>query len=179
MDIMFSDPEKNIEALNPKAGSSLADFGSGAGHHAIAALKALGPAGTVYAIDIQKDSLQSLKREAQKQGLENLEVIWGDIETPKGSRLAEGAVEYVLISNLMFQVNNHASVVAEAMRVLRPGGLLFLVDWADSFGGIGPSRDVVFDKEKAKALFSGAGFVLEREVATGSHHYGIIFSKPL
>jgi predicted methyltransferase len=65
------------------------------------------------------------------------------------------------------------------LRVLRPGGTLFVIDWEDAFGGIGPSADMVFNKDKAKEVFSQAGFVLEREVATGSHHYGIIFSKPL
>lgn len=174
---MFSDPLKNIEQLGPKLGESVADFGSGSGHYSLALASLVGDKGTVYAVDIQKDLLSKLKNEAQKRGFLNIEVVWGDLEKSGGSRLKDGAVQLVVISNLLFQIADKGSVAKEAFRILASKGRLLVVDWSESFGGIGPRGDLVFSEESAKKLFSEVGFVFEKNISAGEHHYGIIFVK--
>ena len=61
---MFSDPEKNIEQFSLGKGMHVADFGTGSGFYALAAAEAVGETGRVYAIDVQKDLLEKLKKEA-------------------------------------------------------------------------------------------------------------------
>ncbi len=175
---MFSDPSKNIEQLELKLGESVADFGSGSGHHSLVMASAIGEGGVVYAIDIQKDLLSRLKKEALANGVSNIEVVWGDLEKPSGSRLKDGAVQAVVISNLMFQVPDKVALSKEAFRVLSPKGKVLVVDWSDSFGGIGPQTNMVFGKDSAKKLFTEAGFVFVKEISVGEHHYGIILSRP-
>lgn len=174
---MFSDPIKNVEQLGPKPGSIVADFGSGSGHYALASAKAVGDSGRVYAIDIQKDMLTRLKTEALKQGLTNVEVIWGDIEKQGGTKLGDGVADVAVISNLLFQVSDKVAVAQEAQRVLKSHGTLLLVDWSDSIGGLGPATDAIVSKDKAISLFNQAGFSLDREINAGDHHYGLIFVR--
>jgi hypothetical protein len=50
-----------------------------------------------------------------------------------------------------------------------------VVDWEDSFGGMGPHPDCVICKQAAIDLFEAAGFILEREYPAGEHHYGLAF----
>lgn len=174
---MFSDPAKNVSQFGLKAGATVADFGSGSGHYALAAGKAVGGQGKIYAIDIQKETLSRLKNEADRAKLFHVEVIWGDIEKEQGTHLADGSVDAVIISNLMFQVTDKTAVAKEAFRVLRSGGNLFLVDWSDSFGGIGPHPGSVFTAQQAEALFSESGLTVEGRIEAGEHHYGLIFRK--
>jgi hypothetical protein len=52
-----------------------------------------------------------------------------------------------------------------------------VVDWGGSFSGIGPRESDVVPKDRMVALFQGHGFVLDREIAAGAEHYGLIFRK--
>ncbi len=175
---MFSDPIKNVEQLSLRLGSVVLDLGSGSGHYAIASAKAVGEKGAVYAIDIQKDMLTKLKREAGIQGFHNIEIVWGDIEKSGGTKLKDSIGDYAIISNLMFQVIDKDSVAKESFRILKSGGKLLVVDWSDAFGGLGPHVDSVFSKDAAAALFTKTGFTIEKDIQAGSHHYGMIFLRP-
>ena len=174
---MFSDPVKNIDQCGIQAGMDIADFGSGSGFYSIAASKSLISTGRVYAIDIQKDLLTKLKNQATKDGLYNIEVIWGDVEKPNGTKLRDGSIDLVLMCTILFQIDDKKLAIQEAKRVLKPGGRVLAVEWADSFGGIGPKPDVVLKRDKMLDLFESQGFHLDREISAGAHHYGLIFKK--
>lgn len=175
--LMFSEPSKNIEQLGIQAGQEIADLGSGSGAYTIASAKALISTGKVYAIDINKELLNKVKNEGIKQGLYNIEVIWGDIDAPNGTKLRDFSVDIALVCNILFQVENKDVLVKEVRRILKPGGRALVVDWSDSFGGIGPKPQSVFGLEKAKEIFEKNGFHVEREFSAGSHHYGLVFKK--
>ncbi|MFZ2523068.1 MAG: methyltransferase domain-containing protein [Minisyncoccia bacterium] len=174
---MFSDPTKIIEQSGIQAGMDIADFGSGSGFYSLAASKALVSTGRVYAIDAQKDLLTKMKNQAVKEGLYNIEVIWGDLEKIGGTKLRESSIDLIFICNVFFQIENKENVVKEALRILKTRGRIVFVDWADSFGGIGPHQKSVFKKDAAKAFFEKYGFSVEREISAGSHHYGFIIIK--
>lgn len=174
---MFSDPVKIIEQCGIQAGMEIADFGSGSGHYSLTAAKALMSTGRIYSIDVNKDLLTKLKNHASREGMYNVEVIWGDLEKPKGTKLRDASVDLVFLSNILFQLEDKEIVIKEAKRVLKPNGRVLVVDWSDSFGGIGPTRQMVIKKDKAKMMFESEGFHLDRDINAGSHHYGFIFKK--
>ncbi len=174
---MFSDPQKNIEQCGIQVGMEIADLGAGSGFYTMSAAKALIATGRVYAIDAQKDLLTKIKNNAVREGLYNVEVIWGDIEKVGGTHLRDASIDLALICNVLFQLENKQSAVAEIKRILKPAGRVLVVDWADSFGGIGPKPDVVVKKETVLEMMEKNGFHMDREISAGSHHYGIIFKK--
>jgi ubiquinone/menaquinone biosynthesis C-methylase UbiE len=174
---MFSDPVKNIEQCGIQAGMEIADLGSGSGAYAIATAKALVSTGKVYAIDINKDLLNKVKNDGVKQGLYNIEVIWGDIDKPNGSKLRDFSVDMALVCNILFQVENKDVLVKEVRRILKPGGRVLVVDWTDSFGGLGPKPGAIIKMQDAVDMFEKNGFHLDREIGAGSHHYGLILKK--
>ncbi len=174
---MFSDPVKNIEACGVQAGMDIADLGAGSGFYTLAAAKALVATGKVYAVDAQKDLLTKLKNQATRDGLYNVEIVWGNIEKEKGTNLREGMIDLALICNVLFQVEDRSGTIAEIKRILKPGGRVLVVDWTDAFGGIGPHPKSVITKAAAQEMFEKAGFSLDREISAGSHHYGMIMKK--
>lgn len=174
---MFSDPIKVVESIGIVPGMEVADFGAGSGHYVLSTAKLLMSSGRVYAVDIQKDLLTKLKNVASKQGLYNIEVVWGDVEKPNGTKLRDSSIDLVFLSNIMFQLEKKEDAIKEAKRILKPDGKICVIDWSDSFNGLGPQPKMVFTKDKAVSMFGTMGFAVDREVSAGSHHYGIIFKK--
>ena len=170
----FTNPKENLASLHLSDGMTVADLGSGTGAYSLAASKEVVD-GKVYAIEIQKELLERLRSEAESQGLSNIELVWGDLEKEEGSTLKDNAVDALIISNTLFQVENKDTFIKEAKRVLRPAGRALVVDWADSFAGLGPQAENVFGEEKAQKLFTVNGFEIEKVLFdAGDHHYGFV-----
>jgi len=174
---LFCDPKKILDQCGIQVGQVIADFGSGSGVYCIEASKALMSTGKVYAIDVQKDVLVRLQNDARSQNLSNTDIVCGDVEKVGGTKIREASVDLVFMCTILFQLEDKKSALLEAKRILVPGGRVLVVDWTDSFGGIGPHKNDVVSKEKVCDLFEKAGFSQEREISAGSHHYGFIFKK--
>ncbi len=172
----FADPVQAVQYLGFDGPMTLADFGAGTGAYSLLLARRLN-LGKVYAIEIQPEVLGRLAAEAREQSLDNIEVIWGDVEKMGGSQLADGAVDGVLISNLLSQAKALYTLALEAARVLRPGGRVVIIDWQDSFGGLGPHPSEVVTALAAEQIFGGAGFRPTGEFSPGAHHWGRYFRK--
>lgn len=154
------------------------DFGAGSGHYARAIAPIIGHGGKVYAVDIQEDVLKHLKLNAHQHHQNIINTVWGDIEKPGGTHLRDQSLDAVILANTLFQVENRAGLLAEIKRVLKPGGKLMLVDWAGSYGGMGPVPEQVITEHEAEDFFIGGGFHKTKSFRAGAHHYGIIFTAP-
>lgn len=173
----FADPEKNISYFGLQPGMVVADFGTGDGAYAIGMAKRVSPGGKVYAIDVQKDLLIRLKNSCQDKKILNIDFIWGDVENVGGTKIADRVIDLSLMSNILFQTKAGYTLATEAKRILKPGGRAVVIDWSDSFGGLGPQPTDVVKEEDAKKIFESAGFSFERGFSAGDHHYGLIFIK--
>src|SRR3989344_8912167 len=131
---MFIKPEEIIKNFEVRPGMTAADFGSGSGHYVLAMAKKMNNSGVVYAIDIQKNLLETIKSEAVKQHLSNVEIIWADIEGKEGTKLANGTLDFAVASNILFQINDKEALAKEIKRTLKSGGRGAGIDWSGSFG---------------------------------------------
>ncbi len=174
----FAHPPRNVGVLDIGPGMVVADFGAGSGAYVYLIAERLAHAGHVYAIDVQQELLRRIKNESHKRGYKNVEIVWSDLERPYGSKIADNHVDRVLISNLLFQLEDKNVILSEAYRILKPDGLLCIIDWSESFGGMGPHKSAVVKKEAALSFAEKAGFEHVNEFDAGAHHYGIICKKP-
>jgi len=176
---IFSDPIKIVEQLEFFPGQHLADLGSGNGNYTFACAEKLkGDSNSrIFAVDVQKNLLERILKESQEKKLDSVRIIWGDIEEELGSRLNHDSIDFVLITNTLFQVKHKKGLLNEAKRIVKKGGLIALVDWSDSFGNIGPHPEEVISEQTARLLCEEVGLVFERKINTGEHHYGFIVRK--
>lgn len=174
---MFSNPEKNIDQFHIDPGMVVADLGAGAGSYAFPLSQRVGPSGKVYAVDVQKELISKLKSDANQKGISNIEIIWGDLDEEHGTTLRDSSVDRIVVANTFFQIEDKDTFMKETHRILKTGGLILLIDWLDSFGGVGPKGSDVIKPDVARTLFEDAGFVFEKDVKTGDHHYGMIFKE--
>lgn len=172
----FANPQQNIHYIGVTTGMRVADFGAGSGAYSLAAARAVGKGGKVYAVEVQKDLLTRIKNDATREKLDNIEIIWGDFEMPKGSRIAASSVDVVILSNVLFQLDHKLGAFHEANRILKPSGKLAVIDWTESFGGMGPQKNCIVSKEESIAFAETAGFICAKQFPAGAHHYGIIFT---
>ncbi|MSR71286.1 MAG: class I SAM-dependent methyltransferase [Candidatus Taylorbacteria bacterium] len=170
----FSDPEKNIAQFSLTPGLHVADLGAGTGFYTFAAAKAVGGAGRVYAIEVQKDLLTRLKTNASHERLSNIEVLWGDIESIGGTKLRDGSVDRVVASNVLFQIEHKDNFCLEIKRILKSGGKVLVIDWS-ALSPLGPKKLV--SEMTTRSLFEKAGFTYESSISAGDHHYGLIFKR--
>lgn len=159
-------------------GMKVGDFGAGSGHYARAAAAIVGPSGKVYAIDVQEDVLKHLKLNIHSHHRSVIETVWGDFEKRGGTGLRDASLDAVILANVFFQTEHRDGLLGEVKRVLKLGGKLLLVDWAGSYGGIGPVPSQVVSEHDAEAFFINGGFHKAKSFRSGSHHYGIIFTSP-
>lgn len=174
---MFLDPLQTLSVCNLQTTDIVADFGAGSGFVAHAAAK-LVPHGQVFAIEINKDIVARLTREITERHVKNIIPLWGDIEVTGGTQLKDGSVDFVILSNIFFQLEDRAGCLNEVRRVLRDEGRVLLVDWSESFSGMGPMPHQVFTKQMAEDLFARLRFTkLSDSIPAGEHHYGLLFKK--
>lgn len=174
----FADPVNNVKQMGLHDGMKVADLGAGSGHYALAAAAIVGKEGRVYAVDIQEDVLKPLRDEAATRGLKNVETVWGDIERAGGTLLRDKAVDAVIVSNVIFQLDDIRAAISEMKRILKSGGKLLLVDWAGDYNGMGPHKDEVITEHEAEELFITGGFHKAKGFRGGPHHYSILFTAP-
>lgn len=158
-------------------GDRVADFGAGSGFYLKVLSTAVGPTGKVYACEIQKQLVEKLGDYARLNGLSNIVPLWCDLEELNGIKLLDNALDAGIVVNTLFQFEQKATALAEMNRVLRPGGVLHVIDWSESFGGLGPQPKDVLNKDAAIALCEAGRFTLEREFPAGDHHYGFSVKK--
>lgn len=173
----FADPQSNLHMFGLEAGMDVVDLGAGPGHYALAAAQIVGDKGHVCAVEIQKDLVEKVKNEASNAGLKNVDVVWSDLEKDGGSLLDDESVDVVILSNILFQITSKQTLLTEAYRVMRPGGRALVIDWSDSYGGLGPPEDHLVDPESLIALAESCGFSIDRRLNPGAHHWGLTLKK--
>ncbi len=107
------------------AGERVVDLGSGGGIDVLLAAQQVGPTGYVYGVDMTDEMLAVARANAERAGAENVEFRKGVIEEIP---LEDASVD-VVISNCVINLSpDKPAVLAEAFRVLAPGGRVRVAD---------------------------------------------------
>ncbi|MBI2122348.1 MAG: methyltransferase domain-containing protein [Candidatus Sungbacteria bacterium] len=174
----FLSPEQVVRQFGLEKGDHVADFGSGHGYLTIPMARIVGGDGKIFALDIQKNSLDIIRSKARLEHLLNIETVRADLEEPRGSHIKAGYINFAVISNILFQVENKIALFEEAYRILHRGGKLAVIEWEGSLqSSLGPPLELRIAKDEASRLASEAGFKLISEFDGGTHHYGLLFIK--
>jgi SAM-dependent methyltransferase len=112
-----------VAELHP--GETVLDLGSGGGLDVLLSARRVGPTGRAYGLDMTEEMLELARRNAAAAGAGNVEFLKGEMEVIP---LPDASVD-VIISNCVINLAaDKRRVLAEAARVLRPGGRFAVTD---------------------------------------------------
>ncbi len=166
-------PERVLGHLALRPGETLVDIGSGPGYFCFPAARLVGPEGRVYAVDISLDMLMQLGQRLYAEGISNVEkVLSRETNVP----LPDGCADAALLSNVLHEAEDPAALLAEARRLVRPGGRLLVVEWVRRETPVGPPVEERLDPEPVRRMAEGAGWRFVAAVDAGDYHWGLLFA---
>jgi predicted methyltransferase len=148
-------PQGVIEKLSIAPGSRVADLGSGGGYFTWHLAKAVGPRGTVYAVDINMAALDMIFKEMVARGTPNVRPVRA---IPHDPRLPE-PVDLVFSCNTYHQMIDRETYFRSLASSLRPGGRVAILDFHPRgfFSGMFGNR---IAKEQVRLEMEAAGYRL-------------------
>ena len=122
----WQQPEKVIAALKIQPGFVVADLGSGGGYFTFKLAEAVGPTGTVYAVDIDQDMIDLITKTAKERAAGNIEPVLAKANDP---RLPKTGADLIFTSNTYHHIDNRVAYFANLRQYLRPGGSVAIIDF--------------------------------------------------
>ncbi len=172
------DPNTIFEKIALAPGMRVADLGCGrTGHFVFPAAKVVGDAGIVYAVEIVKNILDSIRSRCRSEGYNNVQTIWSDIEAVGKTAIPEGSLNACFVVNVLFMIKNKLATLRESARLLQKDGLVVIVDWQKNLGPLGPTPAQKVNPEEVKKLAGEAGLEFLELFPAGDYHFCLIMRK--
>ena len=169
-------PAAVLHLLRVAAGMTVADIGAGTGYFAVPIADTVG-AGRVVAVDFQAEMLEMFRRKLAATTVENIELIHGEA---RHTHVSAHTCDRVLIANVWHELDAREEVLAEMQRILRPDGMLAIVDWrADLEPPPGPPTEHRVSRESVAAELAAAGWSVVGSEPVGTFSYGVLAAPPV
>lgn len=161
------DPESVIQGLGIKEGDQAADFGCGAGYYVMMLARQVGEDGKVWGLDLLAPRLEALQGRLKLASILNVELLVVDLEDATALEKALSGVEldWILMSDLLFMIENREALLEVAKKKLKKGGRLVIIDWNEDSGALKESAEFkLVKKEEIKSWAQKVGLAVEREM---------------
>ena len=127
---MFLRPGEIVQHLRDQKyvlqGMKGADFGCGTGYFTALLAEEVGYSGKIYAIDIDEEAIKSAQEFINQFGLRNVKFLHQDLEINSG--LENNSIDFVFISQVLYQSDEPQKIISEAKRVLKEKGYLIVLE---------------------------------------------------
>jgi ubiquinone/menaquinone biosynthesis C-methylase UbiE len=165
-------PDEVVDKLGLKAGEAVADLGAGSGYFTLRLARAVGPAGKVYAVDINPGMLDYVQGRTKEAHLANIQLVLAEPHDPK---LPAASVDLIFICDTLHHISDRAVYYPLLARALRPGGRLVNVDFYKKPLPVGPPVTMKIAKEEMIEEVKPAGFHLVKEFDFLPFQYFLVF----
>ncbi len=164
-------PDRVVRALGLRRGAVACDTGAGPGYFALRLARAVGPKGTVYAIDVLPRMIDVLRERAAARRIANVVPILA----PRGrDALPPRRCDLVLIVNTFHHFHDGVAYLRALSRRLRPGGRIVNVDFHRRDLPVGPPIEHKVAREDFLRIAEKAGLRVAEEHHFLPHQYFVV-----
>ena len=162
-----------VRRMNLKPGMVVADIGAGTGYYSFRVAK-LVPEGKVYAVEIQDELIEMLKKKKAEIRADHVEVIRGDTMTVN---LPDNTVDLAFLVDVYHELSLPREIVRSISRSLKPGGKILLVEYRgeDPEVRIKPLHKTTV--EQLTREMKASGFILDERVDAFPIQHFLVFRK--
>ncbi|MBP1635393.1 MAG: ubiE 8 [Acidobacteria bacterium] len=165
-------PEFVLKTIGIRPGMVVGEVGAGWGRYTVQIASRVGPGGRVYANDIDRDALETLRRRCAELGFENVEVVAG---APTETRLPDRAMDIVVMVNVVHCLADPVALLKNVGASLKPGAQVAVVE-----GNLDKNPGAAGEwlpRARLLDLFEKAGYTLAREDASLPQDNIYLFAK--
>lgn len=156
-------PSKALEELGLKPGMVVADIGAGSGYYSVRMAKRVGPAGRVYATDIQQGMLDIIDRRIKSEHLENITTVLGGFDDPK---LPAHSLDLAIMVDVYHELQSPQLFLQRLRETFKPGGRLVLLEYRKEDPRIPILEVHKMSVAEVKMELEAEGFVLDKTIET-------------
>jgi SAM-dependent methyltransferase len=167
-------PDAALDAIGVSKGSTAADIGAGVGYMTWRLAERVGPAGKVYANDIQQKMLDLLTKNMEQRKLKNVETVLGAFDDPK---LPAGAIDLVLLVDVYHEFSEPQLMLRHIRESMKPDGRMVLLEYRAEDPKVPIRPEHKMTVAQAKAEVEPEGFRLDRVLETLPRQHILIFRK--
>lgn len=173
--INWQNPEKVIEKMGNLSGKTVADIGVGTGYFAFRLVR---KGARVIGIDIEEKFLEYIENRKSDLPGSLSENINTRLTVPDDPNLAPNEVDWVLIVNTYYILDNRISYLQKIRQGLKTGGKLIVVDYKAGDLPVGPSEEEKIKANDAVVEMEEAGFhIIDKDLNSLQYQYIIVAQK--
>ena len=169
------EPEKALDALGDLTRATVADVGAGTGYFSVRLAARVGPAGRVYANDVQPQMLTMLATRLAREHLTNVTLVQGIVDDPK---LPLRSLDLVLMVDVYHEFSEPQKMLRAIRAALKPNGRLVLLEYRKEDSRVPIRFEHKMSVEEAKMELEAEGFRLSRVDGRLPRQHILIFSNP-
>ncbi len=173
----WQDTEEILDRLRINPGDKIADIGAGSGYFTIPLALRVGDKGIVFAEEIQIEMVNFISKKVEKQGLNNVRVVFGKVEDPS---LLDDFLNLVFLTNTYHELEKPLLMFENIRKDLKYNVRLAIIDWdPEKKSPFGPPTDMRVSKETVIKEVERIGFDLIEKHRFMPYHYFLVFRKKL
>ena len=169
-------PDKLIDILSLKPGSTVLDLACGKGAYSMFLSKIIGDTGLVYAVDLWEEGLQILGKEIEEKNITNILPLLDD--ATEQIEIDDYSVDVCLMATVLHdfeEMDKSGAVLEQIKTILKPGGCLAVIEFKKIEGPPGPPKKVRLSEEETEKMVTGYGFKKTNTIDIGDYNYLMIF----
>ena len=118
-------PDKIMAAIGVRTGMVIGEVGAGQGRFTVHLARKVGESGKIYANDIDESSLEHLRDRAKRLGLNNVDIIHGQVEDPL---FPKDSLDMVFMILTYHHLAKPVALLKNLIPCLKPGATVVVVD---------------------------------------------------
>ena len=175
------DIKQAIAYLDLAPGMRVVQFGAQRrGHIAHEIAKRVGEKGRVTIVDAIPEELQAINTFFASHAVHWVDVLRGDFAVRGGTSLKDKSADRLIVVHTAWRNPSHEVVLAEARRILKPGGKILFLDWQKSTKDpVGAHVTGHLDLLEAQRLCMQTGCERVERIVNNQRNWGFVMSFPV